>query len=104
VPLYEYFCEKCDKVFEALGSFASSDQPAKCPTCGRKADRIMPTSFASMARTQGYKQRVPYHHHSVRGEEPKMTIARVKAKDGAKPKGDKKRKTKTGAKKTGAKK
>jgi len=99
MPLYEYYCDHCDKVFDALRSVQASDQPAKCPTCGADADRIMPTSFASMARTQGWKQRVPYHHHSVRGEEPKMTIARVKPKSETKPKAAGKRKTKAGAKK-----
>jgi putative FmdB family regulatory protein len=50
MPLYEYYCEKCDNVFEALGSIAVSEQPAKCPKCGRQAFRIMPTTFASMMR------------------------------------------------------
>jgi putative FmdB family regulatory protein len=99
VPLYEYYCDNCDEVFDALQSVSASDQPAKCPKCGADADRIMPTSFASMARTQGWKQRVPYHHHTVRGEQPKKTIARVKAKDGAKPAPKTARKPKTGAKK-----
>ena len=99
MPLYEYYCDKCESVFEALKSVSASDQPAKCPSCGRDADRIMPTSFASMARTQGWKQRVPFHHHAVRGEQPAKTIARVKPKDGAKPPAPGKRKSKTGAKK-----
>jgi len=52
-----------------------------------------------MARTQGWKQRVPYHHHSVRGEQQKPTIARVKAKDPGKPASEPNRGRKTGAKK-----
>jgi len=99
MPLYEYYCDGCDQVFEALRPFASSDQPAPCPKCGAQADRIMPTTFASMARTQGWKQRVPYHHHSVRGEQQKPTIARVKAKDPGKPASEPNRGRKTGAKK-----
>ena len=83
MPLYEYYCEKEDKVFEALGSISKSDAPAKCPTCGRSADRIMPTTFASMVRVKGLKERVPFHHHPVRNEGEKRTIARVKPK--AKP-------------------
>ncbi len=71
----------------------------KCPECGADADRIMPTSFASMARTDGWKQRVPYHHHSVRSEQPKKTIARVKPKATAKPKATNKRNPSTGVKK-----
>ncbi len=99
MPLYEYYCDNCEKVFEALKSLSASDQPADCPTCASKSDRIMPTSFASMARTQGWKQRVPFHHHAVRDEKPKKTIARVKPKDGAKPAVKAERKSKAGAKK-----
>jgi len=80
VPLYEYYCEKCDKVFESLQSISKSDQPVPCPGCGGQADRIMPTTFASMARRQGLKERVPYHHHDVRDEGKKPAIARVKPK------------------------
>jgi putative FmdB family regulatory protein len=95
MPLYEYYCEKCDSVFEALRSFSASDQPAKCPTCGGEADRIMPTTFASMSKRQGLRERVPFHHHDVRDEQPKKTIARVKPKvDGAKPAPKPARKTK----------
>jgi putative FmdB family regulatory protein len=86
MPLYEYYCDKCDEVFEARGSVSTSDQPAKCPKCGRDADRIMPTSFASMVRKDGWKQRAPYHHHGVRNQDPKKTIARVKPKSASKPK------------------
>jgi len=80
MPIYEYYCEKEDKVFEALGSIARSDAPAKCPTCGKQADRIMPTTFASLSRVKGLKERVPFHHHPVRNEGEVRTIARVKPK------------------------
>ena len=80
MPLYEYYCDKDDSVFEALKSFSASDKPAKCPKCGRDADRIMPTTFQSMARHKGLRERVPFHQKQVRDEEPKKTIARVKPK------------------------
>jgi hypothetical protein len=63
-----------------MGAISSSDQPAKCPKCGATADRIMPTTFASMARVKGLRERRPYHHSQVRDEEQKRTIARVKPK------------------------
>ena len=86
MPLYEYYCDNCDKVFEALRSFKDSDQPAKCPECGAAADRIMPTTFSSMVRKQGWKQRAPFHQSGVRAEsDGKKTIARVKPKGAAKP-------------------
>jgi len=87
MPLYEYYCENCDEVFETLRSLSASEEPATCPKCGGEAGRIMPTTFASMSRREGYAQRVPYHHHPVRGGAPAKTIAPVKPKDGAKRKG-----------------
>ena len=88
MPLYEYYCESCDEVFEALRAVVASEEPAPCPRCGRDAERIMPTTFASMSRRDGYAQRVPYHHKPVRAAAPARTIARVK------PKGEVKRKRK----------
>jgi len=80
MPLYEYFCESCDEIFETLRSVSASEEPAACPKCGAEADRIMPTTFASMSRKEGWAQRVPYHHRPVRAAEPARTIARVKPK------------------------
>jgi putative FmdB family regulatory protein len=80
MPLYEYYCEKDDKVFEALASIAKRDVPVRCPTCGRAADRLMPTTVATMSRVKGLVERVPFHHHDVRTGKKKRTIARVKAK------------------------
>ena len=84
------------KVFEALKPVSASDKPAKCPTCGRDADRIMPTTFQSMARHKGLRERVPYHQKQVRGEEPKPTIARVKPKTAASRSSGGKKTTKKG--------
>ncbi len=97
MPLYEYICEKCDKVFEALGSMSNSEKPAACPKCGASADRIMPTTFASMAHKAGWAHRVPFHHHPVRGDKPKTAIAKVKTD--SKPKETAKPKQKSGGRK-----
>ena len=99
MPLYEYYCDKCDKVFEALRSIKDSDQPAKCPACGATSDRILPTTFSSMVRKGGWRQRAPFHQSGVRAEtDGKKTVARVKPKAAAKPAPPAKRKT-GGAKK-----
>ena len=83
MPIYEYYCEKDDRVFEALGSIAASDRPAKCPKCGRASVRIMPTTFSSLSRNKGLKERVPFHHHPIRNTDDKRTIAPVKPKANA---------------------
>ncbi len=85
MPLYEYYCERCDRVFEALRSIAKSDQPATCAACGGDAARIMPTTFAPMARRGGIKERVPFHHHDIRDKEPKRAIAPVKPRAASRP-------------------
>ena len=99
MPLYEYYCEKCDKVFEALGLISASDAPARCARCGAVAARIMPTTVATMSHRQGWAQRVPFHHKQVRDEAPARTIARVKPKPVVKPKTATKRAKKSGARK-----
>jgi putative FmdB family regulatory protein len=86
MPLYEYYCEACDRLFEALRAVRQSEEPAPCSDCGADADRIMPTTFASMSRKEGWRQRVPFHHKPVRAGTPAKTIARVKPKESAKRK------------------
>jgi putative FmdB family regulatory protein len=83
MPVYEYYCDNCDKVFDSLQPIAKSDQPVSCPDCGRKSDRIMPTTVATMSRRKGLRERVPFHHFETRGGEKKRTIARVKPKPGS---------------------
>ena len=80
MPLYEYYCESCDKVFETLRRLGESGEPAPCPDCARDAERIMPTTFASMVVKQGWSQRAPFHHGPVRADEAKRPIAPVKPK------------------------
>lgn len=85
MPLYEYFCDRCDDVFESLRPLRESDLPVPCPKCGRDADRIMPTSFSSMSWNRGYPQRVPFHQRPIRNRgAQKSTIARVKPKNDTK--------------------
>ncbi len=85
MPLYEYYCEHCDKVFEALRSMVASDKPSLCPECKRDADRIMPTTVATRSFQGGWSQRVPFHHAPVRAGEPKKAIARIRPKTASKP-------------------
>ena len=100
MPIYEYYCERDDHVFEAITSIAARDKPVKCPKCGRQAVRIMPTTVATMSRVKGLVERVPFHHADVRTEKKKRTIALVKPKgeksrtSDAKPKKNKKKKAK----------
>jgi phosphoribosyl 1,2-cyclic phosphodiesterase len=40
----------------------------------------MPTTFASMSRRKGLRERVPFHHADTRDASPERSIARVKPK------------------------
>ncbi|MCS7276444.1 MAG: zinc ribbon domain-containing protein [Dehalococcoidia bacterium] len=87
MPLYEYYCQHCDDVFEALRPVRESDLPGVCPRCGKEAERIMPTSFAARSFKAGYPQRVPYHHRPVYNRPPKFdrVIAPVRQPEAEEP-------------------
>jgi putative FmdB family regulatory protein len=66
MPLYEYFCKHCDGVFEAIRPISKAGDPAPCPVCARKSERIPPTSFAAFTMREGYPRAIPdrgtYYH------------------------------------------
>ena len=55
MAIYEYLCPKCRKVFEVIRPMSKSDEPATCPECNAKGERL-PSVFAS---TAGYNTKVP---------------------------------------------
>jgi putative FmdB family regulatory protein len=59
VPLYEYYCQHCDGVFENLRSIREASEPASCPLCDRDSQRIMPTSFSAFTFRDGMPRRIP---------------------------------------------
>lgn len=66
MPLYEYYCQKCNGIFEELRSMRDSSEAVPCPQCYKDAERIMPTSFAAFTFRDGYPRRIPddgtYYH------------------------------------------
>jgi len=38
MPIYEYFCESCDRRFERLRPMTAAGQSLACPTCGSMAE------------------------------------------------------------------
>ena len=58
MPLYEYYCESCDGVFETLRSIREASEPSPCPLCDRDGMRIMPTSFAAFTFRDGMARRL----------------------------------------------
>lgn len=59
MPVYEYYCESCDGIFEALRPMREAGDPVPCPVCDRDGMRIMPTSFAAFTMRDGYPRRIP---------------------------------------------
>ncbi len=46
MPIYEFFCTKCQKEFEIMRRMSQIDDPAPCPTCGTPGEREV-SVFAS---------------------------------------------------------
>lgn len=59
MPLYEYYCDDCEGIFEALRPIREASDPVPCPVCDRDGRRIMPTSFAAFTFREGYPRRLP---------------------------------------------
>ena len=59
MPLYEYYCDNCDGVFEALRSLREATEPSPCPLCDRESPRIMPTSFTAFSVREGLSRQLP---------------------------------------------
>ena len=59
MPLYEFYCEPCDGVFEALRPIKEASEPVPCPVCNRDGRRMMPSSFAAFTYRDGYPRRIP---------------------------------------------
>jgi putative FmdB family regulatory protein len=76
MPLYEFYCKRCDGVFEARRELKDASAPAPCPVCAKKAKRIPPTSFSAFVMRDGYPRAIPdrgtYYHL---GKEVKKRIS-----------------------------
>lgn len=59
MPLYEYFCQPCNGIFEELRPMREATEPVPCPQCYKDAGRIMPTSFSAFTFRDGYPRRIP---------------------------------------------
>ena len=47
MPIYQYYCEKCEREFELKRLMAEIDKPAPCPKCKKEGTRLV-TAFSSM--------------------------------------------------------
>src|SRR3990172_2043584 len=59
MPIYEYYCQHCDGIFEVLRPMREAADPVPCPVCDRDGQRIMPSSFTAFTFRDGYPRRIP---------------------------------------------
>src|SRR3989304_9453860 len=59
MPVYEFYCESCDGVFETLRPRREPAAPVPCPLCDHDGQRIMPPSFMAFPFRDGYPRRIP---------------------------------------------
>jgi putative FmdB family regulatory protein len=78
MPLYEYYCENCDGVFENMRPMNEASLPVPCVQCNRDSQRMMST-FNAFTFRDGYPRRLPdkgtYWHM---GKEVKKRAKRMK--------------------------
>ncbi|MFH1169842.1 MAG: zinc ribbon domain-containing protein [Chloroflexota bacterium] len=41
MPIYEFYCSKCQKEFELLRPIGQAAEPACCPACGTGGEKLM---------------------------------------------------------------
>ncbi len=52
MPLYEYYCRRCEGRFELLRPMGRLDDPADCPNGHEGGERVLST-FAAFAQGEG---------------------------------------------------
>jgi putative FmdB family regulatory protein len=59
MPLYEYYCNACNGVFELLRPTREAAKSQPCPECDEDAERIMSREWAAFVFRDGYPRRIP---------------------------------------------
>ncbi len=59
MPLYEYFCEPCNGVFELLRPAKEAAKLQPCPRCDEDAKRIVSKQWSAFILREGFPRRLP---------------------------------------------
>ena len=74
MPLYEYYCEPCNGVFELLRPARESSKAQPCPECDEDAKRIISKEWSAFIYREGSPRRLPdtggYWHLGKRVSKP----------------------------------
>jgi putative FmdB family regulatory protein len=72
MPVYDYFCAKCDEEFSQLQPMARCSEPTPCPQCDHSAARII---SAPRLNTMRADMRSAHQVNERSAHQPKMTQA-----------------------------
>jgi putative FmdB family regulatory protein len=74
MPLYEYYCEDCEGVFELLRPARESSLDQPCPVCDEDARRIVSKEWSAFIFREGLPRRLPddgsYRHLGKKVSKP----------------------------------
>ena len=74
MPIYEYYCAKCDEEFDRMLPVSQMDEPALCDTCSQPGQRLLSNfSFKSNSVTAPKLKpvkRKPFRSHDQTGSPP----------------------------------
>lgn len=59
MPLYEYYCEPCNGVFELLRPAKDASKPQPCPQCDEDAKRTVSKQWSAFIFREGFARRLP---------------------------------------------
>lgn len=59
MPLYEYYCEPCNGVFELLRPAREASKAQPCPECDDDAKRIVSKEWSAFIHRDGLPRRLP---------------------------------------------
>lgn len=74
MPVYEYYCEPCNGVFELLRPAREASQAQPCPECDEDSKRIISKEWSAFIFREGSPRRLPdtggYWHLGKRVSKP----------------------------------
>lgn len=82
MPLYEYYCEHCNGVFELIRPVREAARPQPCPECDNDAKRILSKEWAAFIYRDGMPRRLPdrgKYWHIFEEKDVPMTSSNVEA-------------------------
>ena len=52
MPIYEFFCQDCNTIFNFLSRRINTDKQPDCPRCGRRKIQRLLSTFATIGKAR----------------------------------------------------